>query len=146
MAQADTGIINQYLNVILIGSMFGVVFSAVGFVLGRYGAFREARSGLQLALERAARDLRAYNTNVWGKVPGAMAAKALREAEEILWWRSRGANYLAKPTGTSRMRPPDEKRSETRRRERAHNQIWTTPRSDDTGHVSAKELMRRRYN
>lgn len=130
---------------IVIG-LAGVVFSALGYVAGRFRAWQEARREMQFALERSARDVRAFARNRWGSVPGSQVAKALREAEEILWWRSRDANYLAKPTGVSRMRPPDEPRSETKRRERQRNQIWALAGAEDTGQLDKKELMQRRYS
>lgn len=146
-AQAAGNSVNQYLSVFIIVAMAAVVFGAVGYVVGRGRGWQLAKHDMQIALERAARDVRLFARNRYGAAPASAPALVLREVEQILWFRSRGTNFLVKPTGESRMRPPNEPRSERRRKENIRNEIWNRPKpaDDDTGQVSQKKLMQRRY-
>lgn len=156
MAQRLFDVLNSHLSWTVFAVTCGVAGMGFGLICGRYSMRRTAIDMLQLALERAARDIRLFRHNRVGGVPQAASYRLLEEAEYIVSWRSQGTNFLVKPCGESRMRPPDEPRSRVARlnEERAlrRNQIQAfgilNPRplgEKDTGAVRRPDRINRRY-
>lgn len=151
--QALTGAVNEYLKVSLPIVAALVAGCGLGVVLGRFSRWKFARRQTQLALERAARDIRKFNNLGFGVRFGSHASKQLTEAEYICIFRSRGDNYLLPPTGETRMRPEGVPRSKHRRQERERHmlrsQILAFAQQDrdpnDTGVVDLRTRTNRRY-
>jgi hypothetical protein len=151
--QAAGQSLNETLNfgfaaIMAIGALTG------GYLLGRYARMQDATCIAQHALDRAARDVRLMREQRWGVVPLSPPARALQEAEHLLWWRANPENMDASPTGQSRMRPPDVPRSEWTRRQReqaAQRSLilalgYQAKRPDDTYAGPMKNVVHARYN
>lgn len=157
MAQRLMDVLNSHLSWTVFAVTCGVAGMGFGLICGRYSMRQTAIDMLQLALERAARDIRLFRNNRVGGIPQAASYRLLEEAEYLVSWRAQGANYLTRPTGKSRMRPPGEPRSRVARlnEERAirRNQIQafglinSRPLGEnDTGAVRRPDRINRRYN
>jgi hypothetical protein len=140
--------LNTHLSLFILTAV-AVAAGLIGFVCGRWSMWKTATDTVQLALERAARDIRLFHENRYGAVGhGHPIRKLLTEIEYIVDWRSRGLNYLVKPSGEPRTRRSDEPRSAYFRRQRQRNQIFgfvVPPASDDTGVVTRRERTNRRF-
>lgn len=153
--QALVTVFNSHLSWLIFAVSCGTAGVGVGFLCGRYSMVYAANDMLQLALERAARDIRLFRENRVGEVPNGAAYRLLMEAEYMVAWRATGDNHLTKPTGESRMRPPGVPRSRVARldqeRRRRRNQITAFAfinrgDSDDTGAMSRSDRINRRYS
>lgn len=151
--QETIGSINPNINVTL-AVIAAVIFGGSGFLVGRSKGHRDAIPEVHVALDRAARDVRLFAAKgIQGVAYGPSHQAVLREAEQIVRWRSYGANYLMRPAGVSRMRPPDEPRSVTKRREREadrrRNEIYfwghNSKNADDTYAGPVNRTVHRRY-
>lgn len=151
--QAAATALNSHLSWLVFAATFAAAGVAIGVLLGRVSMMRAAKNEVQLALERAARDIRLLRENRYGNRPGLAAYKVLQEAEYLTEWRSRNGNHLVKPSGESRMRPPGEPRSQRGRAEarkaQQRNQIFALINQrrspDDTGVTDTKTRTHRRY-
>lgn len=151
-AQLSLPSINPNINLTL-AIIAAVFFGAIGFIVGRGKGYRDAIPELQHALDRAARDIRIFAAKGrQGVAFGPSHQACLQEAEQIVRWRSQGFQYLTKPTGESRMRPPDEPRSVTMRRAREAARLrnekasfWGGRANLDDTYVSARNAIQRRY-
>lgn len=148
--QAAATVLNTHLSWLVFAVACGIAGTGIGFYCGRLSMRQTATDMLQLALERAARDIRLFRENRVGGVPHAAAYLLLVEAEYMTAWRAQGDNHLVKPSGASRMRPPDVPRSRHAARQAQRNQIRFAGingqrGSEDTGSVDTRTRMNRRY-
>lgn len=147
-------VLNGFLSVTFVASL-GALTAVFFWFLGRARGRRDATTSVQHALDRAARDIRLYSINATGAAAGEFARRALQEAEFIVRWRTAPHNIDTTPEGVSRMRPPGEPRSVSKKKDllRRNQRLAIINlgypagvRADDTYAGGVKAAMSGRYN